>query len=106
MLKVLDNDAADNDSTPAEGTRPTLDDLAREIAEQSGKSVTYTNLSEEDYKAALLSAGLPEPFAALIADSDTGAAQGGLFDDSGELGRLIGRPTTPMATTVKQVLGG
>ncbi|HEY5640188.1 MAG TPA: IS256 family transposase [Dehalococcoidia bacterium] len=32
MLKVLDNDAADNDSTPAEGTRPTLDDLAREGA--------------------------------------------------------------------------
>jgi NAD(P)H dehydrogenase (quinone) len=31
----------------------------------------------------------------MLADSDAGAEQGGLFDDSHQLSQLIGRPTTP-----------
>ncbi|WP_243362850.1 SDR family oxidoreductase [Fundidesulfovibrio terrae] len=82
----------------------TLTDLAGEISRQSGKTVTYANLPEAEFKAALLSAGLPEPIAGLLADSDTGASKGGLFDNSGQLGRLIGRPTTRMAASVKAAL--
>jgi len=77
-----------------------LPELAAEIARQSGRSVGYTNLPEADYKAALVGAGLPEALASLLADSDTGASKGALFDDSRQLGALIGRPTTPMAATV------
>lgn len=82
----------------------TLTEFAAEIARQSGKTVAYRNLPEADYKAALLGAGLPEPFAALLADSDAGVAKGALFDDSRELSRLIGRPTTPFATTIAAAL--
>jgi NAD(P)H dehydrogenase (quinone) len=42
--------------------------------------------------------------AQLLADSDTGASKGGLFDDSKTLSQLIGRPTTPMSEVVKQML--
>ena len=82
----------------------TLSDLAAEITRQSGKTVVYRNLPQADFKAALLGAGLPEPIADLLAASDSGAAQGGLFDDGHQLSRLIGRPTTPLATSVKAAL--
>ncbi len=81
-----------------------LNELAAEIARQSGKTVAYVNLPEADYKAALIGAGLPEPIAALLADSDAGAAKGGLFDDSHQLSALIGRPTTTIAASVAAAL--
>lgn len=82
----------------------TLAAFAEEIARQSGKAVLYQDLPEADYKAALISAGLPEGFAALLADSDVGASQGGLFDDDHQLSQLIGRPTTPLAASISAAL--
>lgn len=82
----------------------TLADLAAEVARQSGKAVAYRNLPEAEYKAVLLQAGLPDGLATLLAESDTGAARGGLFDDSRQLSALIGRPTTPLAASVKATL--
>lgn len=79
----------------------TLGDLAREISQQSGKAVAYQNLPESEFKAALLGAGLPEGLATLLAESDTGASKGGLFDDGRQLSRLIGRPTTTLAAQIK-----
>lgn len=81
-----------------------LSEFAAEIARQSGQSIGYTNLPEADYRAALVGVGLPEALASLLADSDTGASKGALFDDSRQLGTLIGRPTTPMAATVALAL--
>ncbi len=86
-------------------TSYTLSELAAEIARQSGKPVVYKDLPEADYKAALVQVGLPEGFAALLADSDTGASKGGLFDDGKALSRLIGRATTPLSTVVGAALG-
>lgn len=82
----------------------TLMDLAAEITRQSGKTVTYQNLPEADFEAALRGAGLPAPLAKLLAESDTGASKGGLFDDSQALSRLLGRPATPLANTVSETL--
>jgi len=82
----------------------TLEQFAAEIAKQSGKTVAYVRLPEADFKAALLGAGLPPELAELIATSDTAAANGALFDDSRTLGKLIGRPTTPFATTIAEAL--
>ena len=87
-------------------TAYTLSDLAAEIAKQSGKPVVYNDLPEAAYAAALVQVGLPEGFAALLADSDVGASKGGLFDDSHQLSQLIGRPTTPLAEVVKAALAG
>lgn len=82
----------------------TLAELAAEIARQSGKAVAYQNLPEADFKAALLGAGLPEGLAALLAESDTGASKGGLFDDGRQLSQLIGRPTAGLAALIKAAL--
>ncbi|QDL97412.1 SDR family oxidoreductase [Rhodopseudomonas palustris] len=85
-------------------TAYTLAEFAAELSRQSGKAVAYRNLPQAEYQAALVAAGLPEPFAALLADSDAGAAKGALFDDSRTLSSLIGRPTTPLAATIAAAL--
>ena len=85
-------------------TSYTLAELAAEISRQSGKNIGYVNLSEAEYKNVLIKVGLPEPVAALLSDSDTGVSKGGLFDDGHQLSKLIGRPTTPLATAVKAAL--
>lgn len=82
----------------------TLAELAAEVSKQSGKAVAYQDLNEAEYRAALIQAGLPEPVASMLADSDIGVSKGGLFDDGRALSRVIGRPTTPMSETVKHVL--
>ena len=82
----------------------TLSELAAELSKQSGKPVVYQNLSEADFAEALKGAGLPEAFANLLADSDVGASQGGLFDDSRTLSKLIGRPTTPIHDSVRDIV--
>lgn len=85
-------------------TAYSLAELASEISRLSGKAVRYQDLPPADYKAALLGAGLPEGLAALLADSDAGASQGALFDDGKQLSRLVGRPTTPLATLITAAL--
>ena len=82
----------------------TLSQLAAELAKQSGKKVVYQNLSEADFAAALKGVGLPAGLADMLADSDTGASKGGLFDDSHTLSKLIGRPTTSLAGSVKGIV--
>jgi NAD(P)H dehydrogenase (quinone) len=82
----------------------TLAEFAAEIAEQSGKAVVYQDMPEAEYANVLKSAGFPDGMAQLLAQSDTGASKGGLFDDSKTLSRLIGRSTTPLSEVVKQTL--
>ncbi|CAA0109155.1 Quinone oxidoreductase 2 [Starkeya nomas] len=83
----------------------TQDELAAALAEFSGKPVVYRDLPEAEYGAALEQAGLPGPFAHILADSSAKTAGGALFDDSHVLSRLIGRPTTPWRQTVKEAVG-
>ncbi|POZ45909.1 NAD(P)-dependent oxidoreductase [Citrobacter braakii] len=82
----------------------TLSQLAAELAKQSGKKVVYQNLSEADFAAALKGVGLPAGLTDMLADSDVGASKGGLFDDSHTLSKLIGRPTTSLADSVKGIV--
>ncbi|AMM51757.1 NmrA family transcriptional regulator [Rufibacter sp. DG15C] len=82
----------------------TLQDLAAEISRQTGKTIPYKNLSKEEYAQALADFGLPEGLAQSIAGWDISASQGDLFDDSHQLSKLIGRPTTPLSVTVAEAL--
>ena len=78
----------------------TLAEFAAELSRQSGRDVVYRNLPEADYRAALVGAGLPDPVAAMLAQSDAAAGQGALFDDGHQLSKLVGRPTTPLTDVI------
>jgi NAD(P)H dehydrogenase (quinone) len=82
----------------------TLAEYAAEVARQSGKAIVYKDLPQADFKAALVSVGVPEGFADLLADSDAGAAKGALEDHGKQLSALIGRPTTTLLDAVKAAL--
>lgn len=82
----------------------TLSEYAAEVSQLAGKPVRYQDLAPTDYRAALIDAGLPVPVAELLSDADAGAKQGALFDDGHQLSGLIGRPTTPLATTLQAAL--
>lgn len=84
----------------------TLDELAREVGVATGQAVSYTNLPAEDYAQVLIGAGLPQPYAEILADSDLGIARGDLLVTSGHLGTLIGRPTTSLRDAVATAAGG
>ncbi len=78
----------------------TLAELVAVVAEASGKPMAYQNMAPEEFRSAILDAGLPEMVARILSDTDAGVEKGALFDDGGELARLIGRPTTPFQTTI------
>lgn len=85
-------------------TGVTQTELAAMISEATGKPVSYVNLPEAAYKQGMLDAGLPELLADIFADSDARAAEGWLDTDAHTLSELIGRPTEPMAETLKAAL--
>src|SRR5258708_7316512 len=82
----------------------TAAELAAEVSAQSGRQVVYTDLPQAEYAKVLLGAGLPEPVAEILADSSAATARGELADVTGELSRLIGRPSTPLADSVAAAL--
>jgi NAD(P)H dehydrogenase (quinone) len=82
----------------------TLTDLAIEVSAQTGKTVPYQNLPQDEYSKILVSVGLPEGFAAALASFDVDASRGALFHDGKDLSQLIGRDTTPMSKSVSDAL--
>ena len=73
----------------------TMTELAEAVSAAAGQTVTYIDLPVEQYQAVLVGAGVPEPVAALLADSERGAAAGEMAVESADLQKLIGRaPTT------------
>lgn len=77
-----------------------LAEYAAEVAKASGKEITYKNVPAAARQEILVGAGLPEGVAAMLTDVDEGIQRGLLARTNGELARLIGRPTTPLAETV------
>ncbi|MGE0079351.1 MAG: SDR family oxidoreductase [Bacteroidales bacterium] len=82
----------------------TLSDLAAEVSKQTGKNIPYNNLPESEYAAILKKVGLPEPLADAIAGWDTSASRNDLFDNTKQISKLTGKPTTSLAKAVKAVL--
>jgi NAD(P)H dehydrogenase (quinone) len=58
----------------------TLTEFAAEISRQTGKPIKYQNMTARDYAAALASHGVRQPFAKVLAEADTAAEKGELFE--------------------------
>ena len=52
----------------------TLAEYAAEVARQSGKAIVYKDLPQADFKAALVSVGVPDGFAELLAEAQRATA--------------------------------
>ncbi|MFE7593442.1 SDR family oxidoreductase [Kitasatospora sp. NPDC057512] len=81
-----------------------LPELAAELAKASGKPVEHRDVTPAEHLDALVGAGLPQGFAEALVDVDAGIARGELAGTPGDLARLIGRPTVPLAESVRTAL--
>lgn len=81
-------------------------EYAAELSRQTGKEIAYNNVPGETLVGILTGAGLPEPFAAILAGVDASIAQGQLVVSTGDLSRLSGRPTTPISESIAIALKG
>ncbi|MFJ8215075.1 NAD(P)H-binding protein [Streptomyces sp. NPDC096033] len=81
-----------------------LSEYAAEVARQSGREVAYSAVPGDAHLEVLTGAGVPEDFAAVIVDVDAAISRGRLAGTSGDLARLIGRPTTPVAEAITAAL--
>ncbi|GAA2300411.1 SDR family oxidoreductase [Nonomuraea roseoviolacea subsp. roseoviolacea] len=81
-----------------------FDEFAAELSRQAGKEITYRAVPPEQQREVLAGAGVPEPMIAFLQDIDGAIARGLLAGRTGELSRLIGRPTTPLADSIAAAL--
>jgi NAD(P)H dehydrogenase (quinone) len=79
-------------------------ELAAELSRQTGRAIAYRDVPLAETKARLVGFGLPEEVATVIADIDRAVAAGELLVTSGDLSRLIGRPTTRLSRAVADAL--
>ena len=82
----------------------TFEQFAAEISRQSGTQVVHRIISPQEQLAQLAEAGVPLSFAEILVDVDIAINRGALAATPGDLSRLIGRPTTPLADTIASVL--
>jgi NAD(P)H dehydrogenase (quinone) len=97
-------DKLDQQTYELGGEAVSLAELAAEVSRQSGREVAYTDLSQDQYIEFLTGVGVPEGFAAVLADSDRGAAAGALNTGTKDLENLLGRPVTPLGDSVRAAL--
>ncbi|WP_317444834.1 SDR family oxidoreductase [Streptomyces collinus] len=81
-------------------------EYAAELSRRTGREITYNAVTVEALKGILAGAGLPEPLVEIFAGVDVSIGKGELVVSTGDLSRLAGRPTTPLAEAVAAALKG
>ncbi|MCX4818659.1 SDR family oxidoreductase [Streptomyces sp. NBC_01142] len=79
-------------------------EYAAELSRQTGRTIAYNNVPAEVHLGILTGAGVPQPFAEILVDVDAAVVRGLLAGTTGDLARLTGRPTTPLADSVAAAL--
>jgi NAD(P)H dehydrogenase (quinone) len=72
------------------------DEFAAELSDVLGRPIAHRNVSTEEHAAALAAAGLDEGTAGFVAALDSNIAGGALEVHTGDLSRILGRPTTTL----------
>lgn len=81
-------------------------EYAAELSRQTGKEIAYNSVPGEVLTGILTGAGLPEAFATILVGVDASIVKGELVIAGGDLSRLAGRPTTPLAEAIAVALKG
>ncbi|MFF9771844.1 SDR family oxidoreductase [Streptomyces sp. NPDC014636] len=81
-------------------------EYAAELSRRTGRQIVYSPVTTEALTGILTGAGLPAPLAGILAGVDASIEKGELVVSSGDLSRLTGRPTTPLAEAVAVALEG
>lgn len=86
------------------GAAFSMKELAETVSEVTGADISYTDLPADELTTVLVGAGVPEPYAAIIADANLGLGRGELHVEPTDLEDLLGRPATTLADGLKAAL--
>ena len=75
-------------------------EYAAAVSVAAGREIAYRDVTPQEHLQILRGAGLPAPLAEMLVEVDAAIERGLLAGTSGDLARLIGRPTTPMRESV------
>lgn len=86
------------------GAAFSLKELAAAVSDVTGSDVTYTDLPADELVKVLVGAGLPDQYAAILADADLGLGRGELYVEPTDLENLLGRPATSLPEALKAAI--
>ncbi|QTG79706.1 SDR family oxidoreductase [Arthrobacter crystallopoietes] len=98
---VLTGEGHENAVYELGGTPFTMVEFASAVADVTGRSIGYRNVTLDEYQQGLLAAGLDEGMAGFLTALEANTAAGDLDTESEDLAKLIGRPSTPLAEAVR-----
>jgi len=78
-------------------------DIAKLLSEISGKEITYTSPSSDEFKQALTAAGVPEFYVGMLADFAQAIKDTEFDTQNSDLEKLIGRKPTPLKEYLRGV---
>jgi NAD(P)H dehydrogenase (quinone) len=100
---VLSTDGHENKAYELGGEPSmTMVEIAAALSKATGREIPYNNVRSSELEEIMAGAGLPGEVAKVFADADEATGRGDLETDSGDLIRLIGRPTTPFEETARE----
>lgn len=107
-VAVLTGEGHENTTYELHGdTAWSFAEYAAELSRQAGREIGYNAVSVEDFTGMLTGhAGLPAPLAEILGGVEASIEKGELAVTGGDLSRLIGRPTTPIADSIAAALKG
>ncbi|MDT0167269.1 NmrA family NAD(P)-binding protein [Actinotalea sp. AC32] len=76
-------------------------DLAATVGDVLGREVALRSVEPDEYRANLTAGGLDAGLVEFLVGMDVSIRDGELADTTGDLSRLLGRPTTPLADTLR-----
>lgn len=82
----------------------TLTQFAAELSRQTGTHIPYVDVSIDEYRAGLVADGYSDAVADNLAKVDAAVAAGEFENSTGDLRRLLGRPTTTLAEAMALAL--
>lgn len=82
----------------------TLAQFVDEVARQSGEELRYTDVEPGALRQKLLAMQLPATLVDFLVNVDEGIAEGELEDETGDLHKLLGRPTVTLEQAVAAAL--
>jgi NAD(P)H dehydrogenase (quinone) len=104
-VAVLTGEGHENQAYELSGDEAwTFEEFAEEISRQLGSELPVNRVPADVHREILVGAGLPDGLAAVFVGVDDGISRGLLAVQTGDLSKLIGRPTTPIAESIAKGL--
>lgn len=102
---VLAGEGHENTVYELGGKLLTQEELAGVVAGVLGKDIPVQQVDDSTYVEIMKGVGVPEPALPIVVGIQQGIREGTLEVASGDLEKLLGRPTTPLEEGIRALLG-